>query len=86
VTVNIDHSWDSDLDIYLIHPDGTQIELSTDNGSAGDNYTNTVFDDQATTPITSGTAPFTGSFIPEQSLSVLNGKNANGTWNLKSCG
>jgi len=27
VTVNIDHSWDSDLDIYLIHTDGTQIEI-----------------------------------------------------------
>ena len=83
VTININHTWDSDLDIYLIHPDGTQVELSIDNGGSGDNYTNTVFDDQATTPITSGTAPFTGSFIPEQPLSVLNGKNCNGIWYLK---
>ena len=32
------HTWDEDLDIYLIAPDGTSVELSTYNGSNGDNY------------------------------------------------
>ncbi len=52
-----------------MHPDATMVELSTDNGSTGDNYTNTVFDDEASTAITAGTAPFTGSYRPEGSLS-----------------
>ncbi len=80
---NITHTWDSDLDIYLIAPDGTRVELSTDNGSSGDNYINTVFDDDASTSITAGTAPFTGTFKPEGSLAALIGKNSQGTWKLE---
>ncbi|MFB3851832.1 MAG: proprotein convertase P-domain-containing protein, partial [Acidobacteriota bacterium] len=83
VTINITHTWDADLDIYLVHPDGTVVELSTDNGSSGDNYTNTTFDDSAPTPITSGSAPFTGTYRPEGSLAALNGKDLNGVWNLR---
>ncbi|MEJ5165507.1 MAG: S8 family serine peptidase [Thermoanaerobaculia bacterium] len=80
---NITHTYDGDLDIYLISPTGTRVELSTDNGSSGDNYVNTVFDDEASTPITSGTAPFTGSFKPEGLLSALDGESAQGTWTLE---
>ena len=86
VTLDITHDWDTDLDIFLEAPDGTLIELTTDNGAFGDNYTNTVFDDAAATAI-SGLietfAPFTGSFIPEQALAGLIGKDANGTWILR---
>ena len=59
------HTFDADLDIYLVHPDATVVELSTDNGSLGDNYVNTVLDDEAATSITTGSAPFTGSYRPE---------------------
>jgi hypothetical protein len=61
----------------------TEIELSTDNGGSGENYIDTRFDDEATTPITSGSAPFTGSFRPEGVLGNLDGKTANGTWTLR---
>jgi hypothetical protein len=64
-------------------PDGTQVTLSTYNGGSSNNYTNTVFDDAAATSITSGIAPFTGTYRPEGVLSALNGKNANGTWQLR---
>ena len=80
---SLTHTFDGDLDIFLIAPDGTRVELTTDNGSSGDNFTNTVFDDSAATAITSGTAPFTGSFRPEGSLATLNGKSGNGTWVLE---
>ncbi len=80
---DITHTYDGDLDIYLIAPDGTRVELSTDNGSSDDNYINTVFDDEASTPITAGTPPFTGNFKPEGSLATLIGKNAQGTWKLE---
>ncbi len=92
VKIRINHTWDADLDIYLIHPDGTMVELSTDNGGSGDDYgsgptdctgTFTVFDDEATTPITSGTPPFAGSYQPEQPLSTLDGKPINGAWRLR---
>jgi subtilisin-like proprotein convertase family protein len=83
LTINITHSWNEDLDISLISPAGTIIELSTDNGGNGDNYTNTVFDQQATTLITAGTSPFTGSFIPEGNLNTLNGELSGGNWTLR---
>lgn len=83
VTINLTHTWDADLDIYLISPAGTRVELSTDNGSSGDNYTNTVFDDTAATQIINGTAPFTGSFKPEGSLASVAGQAIDGTWKLE---
>jgi subtilisin-like proprotein convertase family protein len=83
VTINISHTFDGDLDIFLIGPNGTRVELTTDNGGTGENFVSTVFDDQALTSITAGAAPFTGSFKPEGLLSTLNGIPANGTWTLE---
>ena len=73
VVLDITHTWDSDLDIFLLPPPGLglmPIELTTDNGSSGDDYTNTEFTGTgdgclvASGPITGGTAPFTGLFNP----------------------
>jgi len=83
VTVNITHTWNSDLNISLISPTGINIDLSSANGGNGDNYTNTVFDQQATTLITAGASPFTGSFIPEGDLSLLNGQMSGGNWTIR---
>ena len=83
VNLSITHTWDSDLDIFLVGPDGTRVELSTDNGSSGDNYTDTTFDDAAATAIIAGAAPFTGTFRPETPLAALNGIPANGIWQLE---
>ena len=47
---NITHTYNSDLDIFLIAPNGTRVELSTDNGTSGDNFIDTIFDDAAATP------------------------------------
>jgi subtilisin-like proprotein convertase family protein len=83
VKFSFTHTWVGDLAFYLKSPTGTEIDLSSYNGSSGDNYTNTVFDDAATTSITLGSAPFTGTYRPEVPLSTFNGQNANGTWTLR---
>src|SRR5205823_3069161 len=85
VNVTIQHPRDSDLKISLVAPDGTEILLSNRRGANGSNYTNTTSDDQAAASISTGLAPFTGSFKPEAPLGVggLRGKNPNGTWTLK---
>ncbi len=83
VTMDITHTWDSDLDIVLVAPDGTTfIYLASGVGSSGDNFTNTVFTPTAVTAIASGTAPFTGTFIPADPFSTFNGIDPNGTWNM----
>jgi len=83
VRLNITHTYDGDLDIFLIGPNGARVELSTDNGGTGENFNGTVFDDEATTAITAGTPPYAGRFRPEGSLATLDGLAANGTWSLE---
>jgi subtilisin-like proprotein convertase family protein len=84
VLVNVSHLNVSDLELYLIAPDATQIPLALRRGFGGDNFTNTLFDDGAATAISAGAAPFTGSFRPESPLAALNGILSNGTWSLKA--
>ncbi|MBM4074717.1 MAG: hypothetical protein FJ267_03645, partial [Planctomycetes bacterium] len=83
VKINITHTFDADLDVFLISPTGTRVELFTDVGDENNNFTNTILDDEATTSITAGVAPFTGTFRPEGSLSLLDGGLANGVWTLE---
>lgn len=84
VCFDITHTNDADLDIFLYCPDGTVLELSTDNGGSTDNYINTCFTSSATQQIISSLAPFTGNFIPEGTggLTSFAGCSANGTWKL----
>ncbi len=83
VTVDITHTYNADLDIYLQAPDASQIALSTDNGLGGDGYINVTFTPNAPQNIISApTSPnITGSWQPQQSFSVLTG-TANGNWSL----
>ena len=91
VQLRITHTFDSDLTISLIGPDATAVNLSVQRGGGGDNFgtdcpassNDTVFDDAAATPISAGTAPFVGTFRPDQPLSAFVGKPANGMWQLK---
>lgn len=83
VQLNISSGRDSDLDVFLYSPNGTKVELFTDVGGNGKNFTGTVLDDEASTSITAGTAPFTGSYKPEGSLAAFDGMNSGGTWRLE---
>ena len=74
VELNAAFSPDSDLTAVLIAPDGTQVTLFSGVGGTGSNFVNTVFDDAAENSITTGTAPFTGTFQPTGMLSTLDGQ------------
>ncbi len=50
------HEIDRDVVLYLISPDGAAVTLVNEIGGTGDNYVNTTVDDQASSPITAGTA------------------------------
>jgi subtilisin-like proprotein convertase family protein len=83
VTLDVTHTYDADLVMTLIAPNGSTILLTKNRGGSGQNYTATTFDDSASTPIGKGSAPFTGSFRPEQPLSALRGIDPTGTWTLE---
>ncbi len=82
VCIDIETDWLSDLRIFLRAPNGALLELTTNNGGGGDNYTNTCFSPSATTFIQNGTPPFTGFFRPEGMWTALNGAPVNGNWTL----
>jgi subtilisin-like proprotein convertase family protein len=92
VSLRMNETADGDLVIAIQHPDGTESVLSTNRGGSGDNFgtgicgsneVRTVFDDEAATAISAGTAPFAGSFRPDGVLSNFDGKTLNGNWRLR---
>jgi subtilisin-like proprotein convertase family protein len=62
VTLNMTHTWISDMVINLMAPNGQVLNLFNQHGGNGDNLTNTVISSTGTTAFTSGSAPFTGTF------------------------
>jgi subtilase family protein/proprotein convertase P-domain-containing protein len=87
-TVGLDHTFVGDLSATLRSPSGRTITLFSRPGGAGNsgnNFCQTVFDDTAAGSIqsvTSGQAPFTGTFRPAQPLSAFAGDLGAGTWIL----
>ena len=82
VTINVTHTFDGDLDLFLIAPDQDTVQLFSGSDQSGDNFTYTRFDDQATTNIEDGTPPFTGRFRPIGNLVDFTNMSSAGTWTL----
>ena len=82
VTIDITHTWDGDLTITLTSPDNVTVELANQIGSSGDNYSGTVFDDEAGTAIGAGSPPYAGTFQPSGSLADFDGLQTMGDWTL----
>lgn len=84
VCFNITHTWDSDLQLKLIAPDGTVVLLISGVGGNGDNFFFTCLNDFSPNPVSGGSAPFTGMFAAMGDLGLINnGQNPNGTWKLQ---
>jgi serine protease len=83
VGLSLTHTYLSDLIITLTAPGGQTITLFNRRGGSANNLTGTVFNDEATTAVSAGAAPFSGSFRPEQALSAFDGLNPVGTWTLR---
>jgi hypothetical protein len=82
VHLSLTHTRTWELSIFLVTPDGQQLELSSQNGYLHDNYISTVFDDEANSYIQENKPPFTGCYRPENPLSTLDDCPSNGVWSL----
>jgi len=94
IQVNLDHGYQQGLrylTLQLLSPYGNSVELAhgDQNGGGlnwgsqdGGSLYNTVFDDESTTLIYDGTAPFAGAYQPDALLSDFDGQSITGTWQL----
>lgn len=89
VCVTLSSACMKDIDMFLVAPDGTRINLTTDNGNNSDGFNNLCFKMNATTNGSISNIPgnngliHTGDWIPEGNIyDVNNGQNPNGTWKL----
>ncbi|MCO5275831.1 MAG: gliding motility-associated C-terminal domain-containing protein [Flavobacteriales bacterium] len=83
VWLNITTNHPQTLQIFLTSPNGFVLLLSQFNGAGGQNYTDTHFNGWQN--ITTGTAPFTGSFLPQGGSDLGNyfaGWSGDGIWTL----
>jgi len=88
VGVSITHSKVFDLQLFLQSPTGTRLCLNMYNFDEyfdGEDYTQTIFDDEAEISIDDAQPPFTGQFRPEAGnlLSIFDGLDAYGSWRLQ---
>jgi len=89
VGISVTHTNVFDLQIFLQSPSGTRICLnmydSFEGFFAGENYTNTIFDDEAQSSISQAEPPFTGRFRPLDlyTLSEFDNEDAFGFWRLQ---
>ncbi len=75
------HTWISDINVYF-QKDNAGALVINHVGSSGDNFIRTKLDDSAANPLSSGTAPFTGTFRPSFPLTPFNGISTDGYWRI----
>ncbi|MBL0258006.1 MAG: proprotein convertase P-domain-containing protein [Bacteroidetes bacterium] len=80
--VTITHTYDNDLSITLMSPNGSLVTLLQNMGGSNDNFIGSCMGMDGTA-FTNLIAPYTGLFVPVGNLaSMNNGQNPNGTWKL----
>lgn len=92
VTTALAHTWGGDVQMNVVSPNGTNVELVYGNGVGSDNYgvggttpSTYVFADAGTATITanpSGTDIPAGTYKPNTALATFNGENPMGVWSL----
>jgi len=88
VGITLTHTKVFDLQIFVQSPAGTSLCLNMynfDEFFEGEDYEDTIFDDEAALPIEEGQPPFTGRFRPRSpaKLSVFDGQDNFGQWKLQ---
>jgi len=88
VSLDMTFALDSNLEIYLKSPNGIDsVALSVRNNIKSKtllkDFTNTIFTNASSNPIWTAKPPFTGSFLPDGILGLMNdGRIADGQWTL----
>lgn len=82
VSLNVTHTWVTDLIVKLISPNGTIINILT-NKCGSDDDIQAIFDDSGSVLSCNGTPVVNGLVKPETPLSALIGESSLGLWTLQ---
>ena len=83
ICIRMTHTWDDDMEVKLMSPDGIVVLMFTHVGGDGDDFNVTCLNTASPFPISTGTAPFNSAYRPMGDLGVFNnGQNPNGNWTL----
>lgn len=69
VELDIDHTYNSDLRVFLRNPAGEEVCLAYKAGGSGDNYRSAVFRDNATVALPAYSTSISGTYLPKDRLS-----------------
>jgi uncharacterized repeat protein (TIGR01451 family) len=88
VGFNAFHTWRSDIEIWLVSPAATSVQLLDHEGSLADNF-DVLFEDGGGPVDSTNHDPalpyYENSWAPFSLLSAFNGENALGDWELQIC-
>jgi gliding motility-associated-like protein len=84
ICVNLENAGDlDDITIQVIAPNGRVLTLVENFGGNGEDLSQTCFSPSATAPLSSGSAPYTGTFAPiGGNWTAFNNSPINGAWQL----
>jgi len=70
VNFNITHTYNSDLIVNLKAPNGSVLNMVNRRGGSSNNFTNTTISSTASAGLGSGSAPYTGTFVPDAATGI----------------
>ncbi|MGI9244230.1 MAG: proprotein convertase P-domain-containing protein, partial [Verrucomicrobiales bacterium] len=85
LSLELTHPDTSQLEIFLISPDGISVRLFNDKGRRGRDLHATTFDDSAggDASIDDAQPPYTGTYQPDKPLSPMLAARSSGRWTLR---
>jgi len=86
ICISLENEGDlDDITIEVIAPNGRVLTLVENFGGNGEDFTQTCFSPTATTPLSSGSTPYTGVFAPiGGNWTAFNNSPINGAWQLRA--
>jgi PKD repeat protein/subtilisin-like proprotein convertase family protein len=83
ICVNINHTWNDELYLRLVAPNGEEIYLFSGLGGYDNNFGNICLNSNAAVSFQEANYPYLGTYRPIGELGVVNlGLNPNGVWQL----
>lgn len=76
------HTYCGDIEMKLYAPDGSNITLTPGYGGGSDDFYGMVFSQNASSPVSSGSGPYTGEWLPYNPFYWLGG-TVDGDWTLE---